>query len=184
MCPEVTDEGLVEAVVKLPLLEDLEVSYLPCYVYRSLSGDSVKVVGRSCPNLKTFTTNCVDMYPGEKSDDVALAIAETMPGLRHLQLCGNRLTGAGLNAILDNCTNLEHLDLRKCSNVGLSGDLKKRCYEMIKVVRHPFITSDVTEDYPYGFDSDTDISEDEYYRDHNDSSDFELDYSESDDPRF
>ncbi|CAF2316239.1 unnamed protein product [Brassica napus] len=52
----------------------------------------------------------------DKSDDVALAIAETMPGLRHLQLFGNKLTEAGLNAILDSCPNLEHLDLRNCYN--------------------------------------------------------------------
>ncbi|WZZ20365.1 hypothetical protein YC2023_121752 [Brassica napus] len=65
--------GLAEAVVKLPLL------------------DTLKVVGQSCPNLKTLKENCVGYsHSRDKSDDVALATAETMHGLRHLQLFGNK----------------------------------------------------------------------------------------------
>ena len=45
-------------------------------------------------------------------EDEALAIAETVPGLRHLQLFGNRMTNDGLKAILDGCPQLESLDLR------------------------------------------------------------------------
>ncbi|CAH8337996.1 unnamed protein product [Eruca vesicaria subsp. sativa] len=87
MCLQEIDKGLAEAVVKLPLLEDLEISYWPVVGYCSLSGDCLKVVGRSCPNLKTFKTNCVDYRPPpgiNECDEVALAIAETLPGLRHL----------------------------------------------------------------------------------------------------
>ncbi|KAL0865308.1 hypothetical protein Bca101_044426 [Brassica carinata] len=76
---KVTDDGLVKAVVNLPLLEDLEVLYLPFYGYCPLSGDILKVVGQSCSNLKTFKTNCVDYRrpPGiTKSADVDIAIAE------------------------------------------------------------------------------------------------------------
>ncbi|CDY21989.1 BnaC09g00950D [Brassica napus] len=61
-----------------------------------------------------------------------------MPKLSHLQLFANKLTDAGLNAILDNCPNLEHLDLRECRSVKLSGDLRKRCSKRIKVLREPF----------------------------------------------
>ena len=56
------------------------------------------------------------------------------------------LSDIGLNAILDNCPNLEHLDLRLCLNVNFVGDLEKRCSERIKVVRRP---DDSTHDYPY-----------------------------------
>ncbi|KAG2324001.1 hypothetical protein Bca52824_006729 [Brassica carinata] len=76
---KVTDDGLVKAVVNLPLLEDLEVLYLPFYGYCPLSGDILKVVGQSCSNLKTFKTNCVDYRrpPGmPKSADVDIAIAQ------------------------------------------------------------------------------------------------------------
>ncbi|KAF2589876.1 hypothetical protein F2Q70_00042006 [Brassica cretica] len=73
-CHEITSEGLTEAVAKLPLLEELEVSYC------SLSEESLKVIGQSCPNLKTLKKNCVGYRrPRDECDDVALAIAETMP---------------------------------------------------------------------------------------------------------
>ncbi|VVB07874.1 unnamed protein product [Arabis nemorensis] len=70
-------------------------------------------------------------------DDDALAIAESMPQLRHLQLIWNKLTDTGLKAILDKCPHLEHLDLRKCSKIKLSGDLEVRCLKMLKVFRRP-----------------------------------------------
>ena len=51
-------------------------------------------------------------------DDEPLAIAETMPELRHLKLFGNGLTNLRLEAILDNCVHLVHLDLRRCFNIN------------------------------------------------------------------
>ena len=66
------------------------------------------------------------------NDEEAPGIAESMPELRHIQLFGNILTNTGLTAILDGCPHLEHLDLRKCFNVRLEGDLEKRCSERIK----------------------------------------------------
>ncbi|XP_019090199.1 PREDICTED: F-box protein SKIP19-like [Camelina sativa] len=93
--------------------------------------------------MKTLKLN---RHPQKENDDDALAIAETMPGLLHLQMFGNGLSDTGLNAILENCPNLEHLDLRRCFNVNLVGDLQKRCCERVKVVRHP---NDSTHDYPF-----------------------------------
>ncbi|CAN6849066.1 unnamed protein product [Brassica oleracea] len=141
LCSQITNNGLTEALMKLPLLEELDVSF------STLSGDSLRVVGQSCPNLKTFKLNCVgDIRTANEGDDDALAIAETMPGLHNLQLFGNKLTDAGLNAIIDHCLNLEHLDLRQCFNVNIVGDLEKRCSERVKVLRRP---NDSTHDYPY-----------------------------------
>ncbi|KAG2260658.1 hypothetical protein Bca52824_079952 [Brassica carinata] len=152
-CYQVTDKGFIAAIARLPLLEELEVSYC------SLSEECLRVVGQSCPNLKTLKKNCVGYrrHPRKDSDDVALAIAETMPGLCHLQLFGDRLTDVGLNAILDRCPNLEHLDLRQCFNVELVGDLEIRCFERIKVVRRPndsihdYPFDAMVNNYPYGF---------------------------------
>ncbi|CAF1889646.1 unnamed protein product [Brassica napus] len=141
LCSQITNNGLTEALMKLPLLEELDVSF------STLSGDSLRVVGQSCPNLKTFKLNCLgDIRTANEGDDDALAIAETMPGLHNLQLFGNKLTDAGLNAIIDHCLNLEHLDLRQCFNVNIVGDLEKPCSERVKVLRRP---NDSTHDYPY-----------------------------------
>ncbi|CAA7024596.1 unnamed protein product [Microthlaspi erraticum] len=137
-----TDEGLVNAVVKLPLLEELEIAYL----YSDLN---LEAIGHSCPKLRTLKLKCSGLrQPRCKSyDDDALAIAESMPELRQLQLLANRLTNTGLNAILDNCPHLEHLDLRQCLNIKLSeGDLEKRCLERIKDFRPP---NDSTADCPF-----------------------------------
>ncbi|CAN7089358.1 unnamed protein product [Brassica rapa subsp. narinosa] len=167
----ITTEGLTEALVKLPLLEELEL------FYNRLLEDSLKAVGQSCPNLKTLKLNCLGIAPPwHVSDDDALAIAETMHGLRFLQLFANGLTDVGLKAILDNCPDLEHLDLRHCFNVHFSGDLKKRCSERIKVLRPP---NDSTDDYPY-IANDTSDDEDPFVPDANSDGNFPSDYSGDD----
>ncbi|CDY48574.1 BnaA09g01700D [Brassica napus] len=178
MCSSITDVGLTEALVKLPLLEDLEVSYC------SLSAESLKVVGQSCPNLKTLKLNRegFNRFPYE-SDDDALAIAETMPRLGHLQLFGNKLTEGGLNAILDNCLDLEHLDVRRCLNVYLFGDLKKRCSERVKVLRRPL---DSIRGYPYEeavnhMDTYEDLYADYYHESDSDYSEYDYDDYDYDD---
>ncbi|CAL9233108.1 unnamed protein product, partial [Arabidopsis halleri] len=110
-CHLVTDEGIANAVVKLPLLEDLEISFC------DLSGESLRVLlthlsgFKSCPNLKTLKLNynLRTVFLIARFDEIAIAIAESMPQLRHLELLGNRLTNTGLNAILDSCPHLEHL---------------------------------------------------------------------------
>ncbi|VYS61745.1 unnamed protein product [Arabidopsis thaliana] len=141
-CFPITDEGVAKAVSKVPLLEYLEVSY--CL----FSGESLRDIGRSCPNLKTLKLNRAPeiMFSNSGFDDNAKAIAESMPELRHLQLLGNGLTNKGLNAILDGCPHLEHLDLRQCFNINLVGDLKKRCFERIKDLRCPNDSDDGSDD--------------------------------------
>lgn len=100
--------------MKLPLLEELEITYKS-----SIRGQVLKLVGQSCPNLRTLKLNCIGNF--KCCDKVALAIGETMPGLRHLQLYRNGLSDTGLNAILEGCPHLENLDLHKCLNINLVG---------------------------------------------------------------
>ncbi|CAN6969869.1 F-box protein SKIP19 [Brassica rapa] len=159
MCYPIADEGFVEAVRKLPLLEYLEVTY------GAMSGEALKVAGQSCPNLKKLRLNSETNHQfndEELNDKKALGIAESMPELRHLQLVGNTLTNRGLTAILDGCPHLEHLDLRKCFNVRLEGDLEKRCSERIRELRRP---DDSTADHPYGFNIEDLLGPNNYYWD-------------------
>ncbi|KAL4325426.1 hypothetical protein GQ457_11G017490 [Hibiscus cannabinus] len=140
-CRNISDEGLSAAVVKFPLLEELEISYCP------ITERALETIGSSCPLLNSLKFNvqgCKRYFSG--CDDEALAIAETMPRLRHLQVFGNKLTDNGLRAILDGCPRLESLDLRKCYNVGLGGNLERRCVERIKRLRRPY---DPTHDYEF-----------------------------------
>ncbi|KAG7543178.1 hypothetical protein ISN45_Aa07g031040 [Arabidopsis thaliana x Arabidopsis arenosa] len=142
MCTQITNDGVAKAVVKLPLLEDLDVSYC------GFSRESLRVVGQSCPNLKTLKLNgspAIKFFYCEPNN-IAIAIAESMHELRNLQLFRNRLNNTGLNAILDGCPHLEHLDLCRCFNIKLVGVLKKRFSERIRVLRRPY---DSTADFPF-----------------------------------
>ncbi|KAL5097018.1 hypothetical protein RYX36_001345 [Vicia faba] len=112
-CYSVTDEGLCEVVRKHAHLEELEISISGGY-----SLDTLEVIGRCCPRLKTFKFNHeVYLLPHIVDDDEAFAIAKFMHGLCHLQLIGNKMTNDGLLAILDGCPQLESLDIRQCFNI-------------------------------------------------------------------
>lgn len=155
----VSDDGLIEAAKKLPLLEEL-------HIYNGfLSKEALLNVGRCCPLLKSLKFNNRGFRaPHMEYDDEALAIAETMPGLHQLQLFGNNLTNDGLKAILDGCPNLESLDLRHCFNVNLGGTLGIRCSEQIKHLRRPHDSTDDCEFYMTlynGYDDDYSL-DDEY----------------------
>ncbi|PRQ29564.1 putative F-box domain, leucine-rich repeat domain, L domain-containing protein [Rosa chinensis] len=148
LCKRISDQGVIEVAMKLPLLEDLEISLC------RLSRKSLEVVGRSCPLLKSFKLNrrTDDDYDASiaftKKNDEALAIARTMHGLHHLQLFGNELTNEGLKEILDGCPHLESLDLRCCENLNLKGPLGIRCSEQIKKL---WLPRDSIADYDFRF---------------------------------
>ncbi|KHN47343.1 F-box protein SKIP19 [Glycine soja] len=153
-CYQISDEGLCEIAEKLPQLEELDISI------SNLTKDPLEAIGQCCPHLKTLKFN-MEGYrrPHIECDEEAFAIAETMPGLHHLQLFGNKLTNEGLLAILDGCPHLESLDLRQCFNVNLAGSLGKRCAEQIKELRLP---CDPTDDYPFEAEIDYGSLDEDY----------------------
>ncbi|KAL0352808.1 UNVERIFIED_CONTAM: F-box protein SKIP19 [Sesamum angustifolium] len=155
LCYGVTGEGVAEAVKNLPLLEELHL------YYTYIDNEAIEAIGRCCPLLKSFKLNSHGYkLPHIFCDLEALAVAENMPELRHLQLFGNKMSNEGLQAILDGCPHLESLDLRQCFNVNLGGNLGRLCFERIKDLRRPH---DSTDDY--GFDAeihDYETSGDDY----------------------
>ncbi|MCL7033380.1 hypothetical protein MKW94_024671 [Papaver nudicaule] len=183
-CYQVSDDALVNMAKKAFMLEELEICHC------SFTENMLKAVGKACLQLKSFRLNCRGYrHAIAGSDEEALAIAENMPQLRHLHLFGNKLTNAGLRAILDGCLHLESLDLRQCFNLNLEGDSLKSCRERHIKMRLPNDSTDdyefdaltddgsYDEDYPSGF-SDVDVlSDDGYYEFSGDSyiSDFEYD---------
>ncbi|KAJ4980345.1 hypothetical protein NE237_031182 [Protea cynaroides] len=165
-CIYATDNGMIEVVKKLPLLEELDLSYC------QFSKKVIEAIGQFCPRLKSFKLNRRGGWRSYKEyDEEALAIAENMPELRYLQLFRNKLTNEGLRAILDGCPHLEYLDLRQCSGVNLEGgDLKRRCADRIKSLRLPvdpieeneFDAGTDFDDYLSGF-SEIDLMSDDGY---------------------
>ncbi|KAM7271526.1 hypothetical protein ACFE04_030740 [Oxalis oulophora] len=163
-CFDITTHGMVKAATKLPLLEELELTY--CTL---ISKKAVEVIGKSCRLLNSFKVNRHLSYSYNGCDDEALAIAENMCGLHHLQLVGNRLTNNGLQAILKACPQLESLDLRRCVHLCLKGNLKKTCADQVKSLKLPGASID---DFPYfGYEYDSDDDDYQYGGD-----DIELSY--------
>ncbi|XP_047309301.1 putative F-box/LRR-repeat protein 23 [Impatiens glandulifera] len=154
-CLNLFNEGLIEAVKKLPYLEELHI------YYGKITYVGLELIGRNCPGLKSLTYNKQGMFPpvyfdydeddGHNFSNEAFAIARSMPELRHLSLFGNQMYNDGLEAILDSCPHLESLDIRQCFRVELEEcyELSEKCFS-IKGFRPP---NDCTDDYE--FDSST-----------------------------
>lgn len=124
-CGGLSDKLFCEVVKKLPLLEKLDISFS-----NNLSKDSIEVVGRHCPHLKSLKYGGIVV--DNKGIDVSFAIAKTMPGLHHLKISGDMPTDDGLLAILDGCPQLESFDLRGCCCFHFNESLEKKCCEQIK----------------------------------------------------
>ncbi|KAK8947966.1 putative F-box protein [Platanthera guangdongensis] len=145
----IPEKRLVETLKKFPMLDELEISRCT-HVYQY---NIVERVGKACPQLKSFIFDNAAYVPSllECNDVAALAIAKHFKQLRRLRLFANRLTSIGLFAIIDNCLDLEYLDIRYCFNVNfLDGSLKNKCVR-IKELRMP---NDSIADYEYRFDED------------------------------
>lgn len=185
-CYHLSGEALSKAVKEMPYLEELQL------YYTRITKEAIESVGRLCPHLKSFRLNNQGFRrPQIECDEEALAIAENMPSLLHLQLFGNTVTNEGLKAILDGCHHLESLDLRHCFNLCLEGSLGRRCSEQIKELKHPddstedyefdcrledFESSD--EDYPFRFSDIDHMSLDDDYYEFSDLDDEYFDHAE------
>ncbi|KAL6215312.1 hypothetical protein ACLB2K_014743 [Fragaria x ananassa] len=131
----ITDEGFRKVASEFSLLEDLDIT-----LDKDISRETIALVGRSCPLLKSFKFNkqwFIDDCKKAERDDCAFAIAGNMQGLHHLMLFRNQLTNKGLSVILDGCPHLESLDLRQCFNLKLGGKVGRRCADRIQKQRLP-----------------------------------------------
>ncbi|XP_078175445.1 putative F-box/LRR-repeat protein 9 [Carex rostrata] len=175
-CYQLSDEAIAETAKRQPLLEELQITF------GSLSEKVTEIVGKECPQLKSFKFNNTwfNVPPPDpddeevSDDDEALGIAKTMHQLCHLQLIGNRLTNEGLKAILDGCPLLETLDIRRCYNVNMDADMRARCARL-KTTRFP---GDSVDDYEFEADADQEYcSDDEFFPE----LDYDYDYDYDDD---
>ncbi|RCV29705.1 hypothetical protein SETIT_6G033700v2 [Setaria italica] len=143
-CYDVSNEGFAEAIKKLPLLEELELS-----LSSNVFGQEVfETVGKSCPQLRRFRLSkhgfCSFEAADYNMDGEALGIAN-MTELRSLQIFGCSFTKFGLKVILDSCHHLESLDIRHCFNVEMDNILRAQCAG-IKTLRLP---DDSIDDYEF-----------------------------------
>ncbi|KVH45299.1 hypothetical protein Ccrd_025733 [Cynara cardunculus var. scolymus] len=114
--------GLTQVLKRLPHLETLHL------VNISIHSDDIEVIGRSCPQLKSFMKKTHYIEYGAD----ALAIANNMAALHHLQLFGCAIPDDCLHPILHGCPHLESFDICGCFYLLLDGNLEEMCIERIK----------------------------------------------------
>ncbi|KAK9999374.1 hypothetical protein SO802_018977 [Lithocarpus litseifolius] len=132
---DVTDKMVERHAISFENMAVLDISYCLKITCKGLES-----FGKNCKTLVHLRRNMPlpEVLPsynvngtGIKPDDSeAMIIADTMPGLQHLELCYGRFGDDGLEAILAKCTALTHLDIRGCWSVKLDGDLEDRCYQL------------------------------------------------------
>ncbi|KQJ95860.1 F-box protein SKIP1 isoform X1 [Brachypodium distachyon] len=130
--PSVTDRSMLIVASCCPMLTELDISYCHEVSYKSL-----EAIGQNCPNLvvlKRSIFNWLDSseHIGIVPDDYlrgcpqdgdreAIAISKSMQKLKHLVLRFGKLSGVGLNLIVEGCKELEVLDLFGCANLTSRG---------------------------------------------------------------
>ncbi|CAA0393530.1 unnamed protein product [Arabidopsis thaliana] len=84
-CDQITGMGLFTEAMKLPLLEDLELSY--CLI----KGKNLEAIGFACLHLKTLKLNCQGFkFPGFTYDHCWGRISPRIASRPHLRLGNHR----------------------------------------------------------------------------------------------
>lgn len=121
---EITDLMVLKHAESLENLTELDISY--CL---RITSNGIETFGKQCKSLVHLKRNMPppDWGSVKTDDSEAVGIADTMSGLRGLELGYGRFGDSGLNAILCNCKELNQLDIRGCLRVELIGDLEEKC---------------------------------------------------------
>ncbi|XP_022846907.1 F-box protein FBW2-like [Olea europaea var. sylvestris] len=127
---EINDSIVEKVAGMLSTITVLDLSY--CI---NIGAQALEAIGRHCKFLASLRRI---MHPLEvidklSQDDEALAIANTMPRLKQLEIAYLLVSTASVTEILKNCKQLELLDVRGCWNVNLDEKFVKKFPEL-KVV--------------------------------------------------
>lgn len=133
----VTDKMVAKHAGSLSTITDLDISNCSEITYKG-----IETLGQHCKSLFLLKRNMPFLdsesaHHGKAVEDEAMAVANTMPRLVHLELAYGRFSDRGLDAILTKCKDLQHLDIQGCTNLNFDGDLELRC-ERINVFTGPY----------------------------------------------
>lgn len=132
---EINDSIIGKAAGKLSTITLLDLSY--CI---NIGAPALEAIGKNCKSLTSLRRI---MHPLEvmdklSQDDEALAIASTMPKLKHLEIAYLLVDTFSVIEILKGCNHLELLDVRGCWNVNLDEKFMER-FPKLKVVGPPVV---------------------------------------------
>lgn len=108
--------------MKFPQLEELDIAFT------NISKESLEVIAKSCPLLKTLKYRSLVGEDIEENDE-ALIITHNMHELRHLETYGTMITNNGIIAILNGCPLLQYLDLRSGFHLDMSRGTLTICHK-------------------------------------------------------
>ncbi|KAM1068380.1 hypothetical protein ACFX2B_000354 [Malus domestica] len=120
---EISDSIVEQVAARLSSITFLDVSYC-----KTIGGPALEAFGKHCRHLRKLQ-RC--MYGWEvldkvSQDDEALAIAATMPKLKHLEILCLHVSTEAVHQILLNCPELQLLDVRGCYSVKLDEKFVKK----------------------------------------------------------
>ncbi|XVF61578.1 hypothetical protein PTKIN_Ptkin08bG0141400 [Pterospermum kingtungense] len=127
---EISDSMMEEVAGRLFSVTFLDVSYC-----RNIGAAALEAIGKHCKLLTGLrrTMHPLEVVGKLSQDDEALAIATTMPKLKQLEVAYLLISTEGVLKILENCPDLELLDVRGCWNVKLDDNFVKK-FSRLKVV--------------------------------------------------
>ncbi|XP_047320235.1 F-box protein FBW2-like [Impatiens glandulifera] len=149
---DMTDEVLELEAEKFSSVTSLDLSYS-----YQIGARSLLAMGNSCPQLTSLSRKMhpTDIQNEVGQDDEALAIANSMPNLRKLEISYLVVGTEAVMEIIQKCRNLELLDLKGCWETWIDHEELKLKFPNLKILE---IKSDLDELY----DSDSwDESNDE-----------------------
>ncbi|PIN10234.1 hypothetical protein CDL12_17175 [Handroanthus impetiginosus] len=127
---DINDSIMGKVAGMLSTITFLDLSY--CI---NIGAQSLEAIGKHCKSLTSLrrVMHPLEVIDKLTQDDEALAIAATMPRLKHLEIAYLLVDTSSIIEILENCKQLELLDVRGCWNVNLDDKFVKR-FPKLKVV--------------------------------------------------
>lgn len=127
---EISDSMVEQVAWRLSNLTSLDLSYCT-----KIGAPAIEAFGKNCKLLTCFQRNMHpwDVIDRTSQDDEAIAIASTMPNLKHLELAYLMITTEVVRTIMNEIHELELLDMRGCWNVKLEEEFLKG-FSKLKVV--------------------------------------------------
>ncbi|KAK8479647.1 hypothetical protein V6N11_034249 [Hibiscus sabdariffa] len=127
---EISDSIVERVAGRLSSVTFLDLSYC-----RNIGAPALEAIGKHCKLLMGLrrTMHPLEVIDKVSQDDEAFAIAATMPKLKQLEVAYLLISTEGVLKVLENCPELELLDVRGCWNVKLDDNFIKK-FSRLKVV--------------------------------------------------
>ncbi|KAE8694074.1 serine/threonine-protein phosphatase 2A activator-like [Hibiscus syriacus] len=126
---------LSDSIVEQVAGRHSSVTFLDVSYCRNIGAPALEVIGKHCKLLMGLrrTMHPLEVIDKLSQDDEAFSVAMTMPKLKQLEVAYLLIITEGVLKVLENCPELELLDVRGCWNVKLDQKFFKK-FSRLKVI--------------------------------------------------